>query len=102
MIAIVIRPGFLEGTLQLLDSLGLEPYSIANVEGVGRQRGHTEIYRGGEYGIHTLPKVRVEVIVEDPRRREEVVQHISNAVRTGRVGDGKIFVFHGEASGIEV
>lgn len=97
LITLILRPEFLEGTLHLLDALGLEPYTIANVQGVGRQRGHTEIYRGGEYEIQMLPKVRIDVLVEDPIRRDEVVLTISNYVRTGRVGDGKIFVFHGHA-----
>ena len=96
LIALILRPEFLEGTIRLLDELDLPPYSISNVEGVGRQRGHTEIYRGGEYDIHTVPKIKVEVLVEDPIRRDEAVQKIANFVRTGRVGDGKIFIFHGQ------
>jgi nitrogen regulatory protein PII len=65
---------------------------------VGRQRGHTEIYRGGEYDIHMHPKVRIEVLVNDPNRRDELILLMSEYVRTGRVGDGKIFVFRGLVS----
>ncbi len=94
---LIIRPEFLEGTLRLLDTQGVEPLSVTNVEGVGRQRGHAEIYRGGEYEIQTLPKVRIDLLVDHPSMRDEVVENLSAYLRTGRVGDGKIFVFHGES-----
>ena len=95
IITLILRPEILEGTLSLLGSMGVEPISVANVEGVGRQRGHSEIYRGGEYEIQTLPKVRLDLVVMDPLERDEVIQKVSSHVRTGRVGDGKIFVFRG-------
>ena len=65
---------------------------MTEVKGFGRQKGHTELYRGAEYVIDFLPKVKIEVVVEDGQA-ENVVEAIENAARTGRIGDGKIFVF---------
>jgi len=92
-----LRPESVEEVLELLDSSGLEPLSVSNVEGVGRQRGHTEIFRGREYKIETRPKVRIEVLVKDPETRERLLEKIRDVVYTGHVGDGKIFVFRVES-----
>lgn len=92
-----MRPESVEEVLELLDSSGLEPLSVSNVEGVGRQRGHTEIFRGREYKIETRPKVRIEVLVKDPETRERLLEKIRDVVYTGHVGDGKIFVFRVES-----
>lgn len=93
----VLRPEVVGEVLHLLDSSGLEPVSVSNVEGVGRQRGHTEIFRGREYKIETRPKVRIEVLVKTGGMRESLLEKIREVVYTGHVGDGKIFVFRVEA-----
>jgi nitrogen regulatory protein PII len=92
LLDIIIRPESLESVLRVLENQGLEPLSVMNVEGVGRQRGHTEIFRGREYNIETRPKTRIAVIVESSLRREEVIGCLREVVYTGHVGDGKIFV----------
>lgn len=93
----VLRPEAVGEVLELLDVSGLEPVSVSNVEGVGRQKGHTEIFRGREYKIETRPKVRIEVLVKDPEVREGLLEKIREVVYTGHVGDGKIFVFRVES-----
>ena len=89
----VLRPEVMEEVLELFDSLNVEPVCIAFVEGVGRQRGHTEIFRGREYKIETRPKVSIQVLVDGVEERENLVRRVMDVVYTGHVGDGKIFVF---------
>jgi nitrogen regulatory protein P-II 1 len=87
----VISPFKLEEVKAELAAIGVNGLTVAEVHGVGRQRGHTELYRGAEYTIHAVPKVEIEVVVRD-EQVPDVVATIREAARTGRIGDGKIFV----------
>ncbi|MGH8582038.1 MAG: P-II family nitrogen regulator [Gammaproteobacteria bacterium] len=87
----IIQPHKLEDVQEALKNLGVDGMTISDVRGHGRQKGHTEIYRGQEYTVDVLPKVKIEVVVPD-RRLEEVAKTLSDAARTGKLGDGKIFI----------
>lgn len=87
----VIKPFKLDEVKEALSSVGVQGITVSEVKGFGRQRGHTELYRGAEYVVDFLPKVKLEVIVKDDQV-DSVVEAITNAARTGRIGDGKIFV----------
>ena len=87
----VIKPFKLDDVKDALHDVGVSGITVTEVKGFGRQKGHTELYRGAEYVIDFLPKVKVEVVVED-LLVENVIEAISQAARTGRIGDGKIFV----------
>lgn len=87
----IIQPHRLDEVREALVGLGIHGLTVTEVKGYGRQRGHTEIYRGAEYDVHFLPKVRVEVMV-GADRVDDVIDAIVAAARTGKVGDGKIFV----------
>ena len=91
MIIAVIKPFKLTDVKEALGELGPLRMTVSEVKGFGRQKGHTELYRGAEYVIDFLPKVKVEVVVEDSLA-DNVIEAIENAARTGRIGDGKIFV----------
>jgi nitrogen regulatory protein P-II 1 len=88
----VVQPFRMEEVKEALKNIGIDGMTISEVRGHGRQRGHKEVYRGQEYNVDLLPKVKFELVVPDPRV-EEVVDCITNAARTGKIGDGKIFVF---------
>ena len=88
----IIQPFKLEEVKQKLQSLGIEGMTVSEVRGHGRQKGHTEVYRGQEYNVDLLPKVKLEMVVP-ASRSDEVVSALSGAARTGKIGDGKIFVF---------
>ncbi len=87
----IIKPFKLEDVKEALAGVGVEGMTVVDVKGFGRQKGHTEIYRGSEYTVDFLPKVKVEVVVEDDRC-DETVDAIVKAANTGKIGDGKIFV----------
>jgi nitrogen regulatory protein P-II 1 len=87
----VIKPFKLDDVKDALHEVGVSGITVSEVKGFGRQKGHTELYRGAEYVIDFLPKVKVEVVVED-MLVENVIEAITQAARTGRIGDGKIFV----------
>ena len=87
----VIKPFKLDDVKDALHEIGVSGITATEVKGFGRQKGHTELYRGAEYVIDFLPKVKVEVVVEDVLV-ENVIEAITQAARTGRIGDGKIFV----------
>ncbi|MBA3576226.1 MAG: P-II family nitrogen regulator [Sphingomonas sp.] len=87
----VIKPFKLDDVKDALHEVGVSGITVTEVKGFGRQKGHTELYRGAEYVIDFLPKVKVEVVVEDVLA-ENVIEAITQAARTGRIGDGKIFV----------
>ena len=87
----VIKPFKLDDVKDALHEIGVSGITVTEVKGFGRQKGHTELYRGAEYVIDFLPKVKVEVVVEDVLV-ENVIEAITLAARTGRIGDGKIFV----------
>jgi len=87
----VIKPFKLDEVKEALQEIGVKGMTVAEVKGFGRQKGHTELYRGAEYVVDFLPKVKVEVVVEDALV-ERAIEAIVHAARTGRIGDGKIFV----------
>jgi nitrogen regulatory protein P-II 2 len=90
LIIAVIKPFKLEDVRQALGRVGVQGMTVTEAKGYGRQRGHTEIYRGAEYTVNFRPKVRIEVAVDDSQA-ERVVEAICGAARTGQIGDGKIF-----------
>ena len=92
MIMAVIKPFKLDDVREALTSLGVEGLTVTEVKGFGRQKGQTEIYRGAEYSVNFLPKVKIEVAVPD-KLEKSVVEAIQAAAGTGRIGDGKIFVY---------
>ena len=87
----IIKPFKLDDVREALQELGLAGMTVTEVKGFGRQKGHTELYRGAEYVVDFLPKVKVEVVVSDALVAK-VVEAIERAAKTGRIGDGKIFV----------
>ena len=92
MIMAVIKPFKLDDVREALTSLGIEGLTVTEVKGFGRQKGQTEIYRGAEYSVNFLPKVKIEVAVPS-KLEKQVVEAIQNTANTGRIGDGKIFVY---------
>jgi nitrogen regulatory protein P-II 2 len=91
LVIAVIKPFKLEDVRDALMAVGVQGLTVTEVKGYGRQKGHTEIYRGAEYAVNFLPKIRVEVAVPSDRAAK-VVEAITAAARTGQIGDGKIFV----------
>ena len=87
----IIKPFKLEDVKDALSEIGIQGMTATEVKGFGRQKGHTELYRGSEYTVDFLPKVKLEIIVRD-EDVDKVVEAIMQAARTGRIGDGKIFV----------
>lgn len=87
----IIKPFKLEEVKDALGEIGIEGMTVTEVKGFGRQKGHTEIYRGSEYTVDFLPKVRIEVVVPD-NRTDAAVAAIIKAAKTGKIGDGKVFV----------
>jgi len=87
----IIRPGKLDSVKDALSSHGVTGLTVTQVIGCGKQKGNTQIYRGTEYTVHLIPKVKIEIVVMD-EFVEEVIQVITNEARTGEIGDGKIFV----------
>jgi nitrogen regulatory protein P-II 1 len=87
----IIKPFKLDEVKESLSGIGVQGLTVSEVKGFGRQKGHTELYRGAEYVVDFLPKVKLEVIVRD-EQVVEVVETIEKAAKTGRIGDGKIFV----------
>jgi nitrogen regulatory protein P-II 2 len=92
LITAIIKPFKLEDVRTAISEVGVQGVTVTEVRGFGRQRGHTEIYRGAEYAVEFLPKTKIEIAVEDSLV-ERVVDAIMKAAQTGKVGDGKIFVF---------
>ena len=91
MITAIIKPFKLDEVREALSLLGVQGITVTEVKGFGRQKGHTELYRGAEYVVDFLPKTKIEAAVEDDLV-DRVVETIENAARTGKIGDGKIFV----------
>lgn len=87
----IIKPFKLDEVKEALSSIGVQGLTVSEVKGFGRQKGHTELYRGAEYVVDFLPKVKLEIVVADALL-SQVVETIERAARTGRIGDGKIFV----------
>jgi nitrogen regulatory protein P-II 1 len=88
----IIQPHKLEDAKEALKNIGVDGMTITEVRGHGRQKGHTEVYRGMEYRVDLLPKVKLEMVVPD-QRSDEVIRTLAVAARTGKIGDGKIFVY---------
>jgi nitrogen regulatory protein P-II 1 len=93
----IIKPFKLDDVRDQLFDIGIRGLTVTEVKGFGRQKGHTELYRGAEYVVDFLPKVKVEVVVEEDRV-EDVIQAILAGAKTGRIGDGKVFVTHVETA----
>ena len=87
----IIKPFKLDDVKEALTEIGIQGMTISEVKGYGRQKGHKEIYRGAEYVVDFIPKVKIEIVVE-AERTDEVVDKIKDAANTGKIGDGKIFV----------
>lgn len=87
----IIKPFKLDEVKEALHELGLQGITVVEAKGFGRQKGHTELYRGAEYVVDFLPKVKIELVIDDGMV-ERVIEAITSAAKTGRIGDGKIFV----------
>jgi nitrogen regulatory protein P-II 1 len=87
----IIKPFKLDDVKEALSALGISGMTVSEVKGYGRQQGHTELYRGAEYVVDFLPKIKIEMVVDDGME-DKVVDAIVSAARTGKIGDGKIFV----------
>lgn len=88
----IIQPFKLEEVKEALKAIGIDGMTVTEVRGHGRQKGHKEVYRGQEYMVDLLPKVKIEMVIP-PARLEEVIKAVVGAARTGKIGDGKIFVY---------
>jgi nitrogen regulatory protein P-II 1 len=88
----IIQPFKLDDVKEALKAIGIDGMTITEVRGHGRQKGHKEIYRGQEYNVDLLPKVKVEVVVANDRA-DQVIESVTAAARTGKIGDGKVFVY---------
>ena len=91
LITAIIKPFKLDDVRTALSEIGVQGMTVTEVKGFGRQKGHTELYRGAEYVVDFLPKIKLEVAVDDSRL-DEVIETVTTAARTGKIGDGKIFV----------
>ena len=87
----IIKPFKLDDVKEALNEIGIQGMTVSEVKGYGRQKGHKEIYRGAEYVVDFIPKIKIEIVLE-ASRVDEVVNQIRNAANTGKIGDGKIFV----------
>jgi len=88
----IIKPFKLDDVKEALNEMGIQGMTISEVKGYGRQKGHKEIYRGAEYIVDFIPKLKIEIVVE-AERAQQVVEKIRDAANTGKIGDGKIFVY---------
>ena len=91
MVEAIVKPFKLDEVKEALTKAGIQGMTVEEVKGFGRQKGHTELYRGAEYSVDFLPKVKIQIIVSD-EKAAEVVQAIADAAKTGKIGDGKMFV----------
>ncbi len=91
LVVVIIKPFKLDEVREALTGLGIQGLTVSEVKGFGRQKGQTEIYRGAEYAVNFLPKVKIEIAVTD-NLTEQVVEVVQHAASTGRIGDGKVFV----------
>lgn len=87
----IIKPFKLDEVKEALQEIGLQGITVLEAKGFGRQKGHTELYRGAEYVVDFLPKVKVEIVIDDAMA-DKAIEAIQNAAKTGRIGDGKIFI----------
>ena len=91
LVTAVIKPFKLDDVREALSEIGVQGITVTEVKGFGRQKGHTELYRGAEYVVDFLPKVKLEIAIDD-ELTEKVIEAVSKAANTGKIGDGKIFV----------
>jgi len=92
MISAIIKPFKLDDVREALSEIGVSGITVVEVKGFGRQKGHTELYRGAEYVVDFLPKIKVEIAVDDDQV-DQVIEAVTDSAKTGKIGDGKIFVF---------
>ena len=92
----IIKPFKLDEVKESLQNIGIQGLTVTEIKGFGRQKGHTELYRGAEYIVDFLPKIKIELVIEDSQF-DEVIKTISSKAQTGRIGDGKIFVYNIES-----
>lgn len=97
LVTAVIKPFKLDEVREALSSIGVMGITVTEVKGFGRQKGHTELYRGSEYIVDFLPKVKLEIVIKD-EHIESVIEAIEKSAKTGAIGDGKIFVSHVEVA----
>jgi len=88
----IIKPFKLDDVREALSGIGITGMTVSEIKGFGRQKGHTELYRGAEYVVDFLPKLKLDIVVSD-NQLDECIEAITNAARTGKIGDGKIFVY---------
>ena len=93
MVTAIIKPFKLDDVREALSEIGVQGLTVSEVKGFGRQKGHTELYRGAEYSVDFLPKTKLEMGVDDDQV-DQVIEAITNSANTGKIGDGKIFVTH--------
>lgn len=93
LVTAIIKPFKLDDVREALSEIGVQGITVTEVKGFGRQKGHTELYRGAEYVVDFLPKVKIDVAVSDDLL-DQVIEGITKAANTGKIGDGKIFVFN--------
>ena len=93
LVTAIIKPFKLDDVREALSGVGVQGITVTEVKGFGRQKGHTELYRGAEYVVDFLPKVKLEVAIQDSQL-EAVIEAIITSTKTGKIGDGKIFVFN--------
>jgi nitrogen regulatory protein P-II 2 len=91
MVTAIVKPFKLDEVREALSAIGVQGVTVTEVKGFGRQKGHTELYRGAEYVVDFLPKVKIEAAVDDSIV-DRVIEAVENAARTGKIGDGKIFI----------
>lgn len=96
LVTAIVKPHKLDDVKDALKEAGVQGLTVTESRGFGRQRGHTEVYRGAEYQIDFVPKVKIEIVCEDPDA-ERIVEAITDAARTGKIGDGKIWVTSADA-----
>lgn len=92
LVSAIIKPFKLDDVREALSEIGVQGITVTEVKGFGRQKGHTELYRGAEYVVDFLPKVKLEAVIEDGMV-DQVIESISKSANTGKIGDGKIFVY---------
>ena len=97
LVTAIIKPFKLDDVREAISEIGIEGLTVTEVKGFGRQKGHTELYRGAEYQVDFLPKVKLEIAVQD-EQVDRLVEAIVNAAKTGKIGDGKVFVFDLESA----
>jgi nitrogen regulatory protein P-II 1 len=91
LVTAVIKPHQLDAVKEALHAMGVSGMTVSEVQGYGRQKGHTEVYRGAEYTVEFLPKIRIDVLIDDIDA-DKVVEAVVNSARTGKIGDGKVWV----------